>query len=243
MLHHRRQRGGREPVRAGREQQVLGGGVAAGAGRERAAAEAAERSVDHAWRRRRSRRACSPRRVPRCRVRGRRCAAAGFALPEAVDQVGHLRRYGLADGVAHDDVVGSRGAWVGGDADHPLAVGQPLEGAGERGGDAQLDRAADLVRDPDGVGHRRDAVLGGAPDVGLVVGIRRREAVLEVARTRGGRLLDVPRRRHPDPAAFQLLGVRARRRPRACRPVAERGRGGPSNRSRASARRAPAAHG
>jgi hypothetical protein len=105
-----------------------------------------------------------------------------------------------------DDVVGSRGAWVGGDTDDTLRIGQPLEGARERGGDAQLNRAVDFVADPDGIGHRRHAVLGGSPDVGLVVGIRRREAVLEVARTCGGRLLDMPRGRHPDPAAFEFLG-------------------------------------
>ena len=36
--------------------------------------------------------------------------------------------------------------------DHPLGLGQPLEGAGERGGDAQLDRAADLLGDSHGSG-------------------------------------------------------------------------------------------
>ena len=81
-----------------------------------------------------------------------------------------------------------------------------LERAGERRGDAQLDRAADLAGDLDGVGHRRDAVLGGAPDVGLVVRVRRGEAVLEVARARGGGLLDVPRRGDPDPAPVELVG-------------------------------------
>ena len=137
----------------------------------------------------------------------RRCGASRF---QADDEVGHLCRDGLADGVAHDDVFGSCSAWVGGDADHPLGVGQALERTRERRGDAQLDGTAGLLRDPDGVGHRGDAVFGAAPDVGLVVRVRRREAVLEVPRTGGRRLLDVPRRRDPDPAPVQLIGVQRR---------------------------------
>ena len=135
-------------------------------------------------------------------------AALRCSFPDALYQIADLRWYCLADRVAYDDIVGSRGTWVGGDADYPLRIGQPLEGARERGGDAQLNRAVDFVADPDGIGHRRHAVLGGSPDVGVVVGIRRREAVLEVARTCGGRLLDMPRGRHPDPAAFEFLGFK-----------------------------------
>src|SRR6185312_1746782 len=208
-VHHRRQRGGSEPVRSGSERQVLTGGVAAGAGRERAATEAAKRTIDH-------------RGSGVDRGEGVRHAEApgvvsvkddttlGGSGFEASEQVGHLRRYRLPDGVAYDDVVGSSGAWVGGDADHSLWIGQALERTGERRRDAQLDGPTELLRNPDGVGHRRDAVFGAAPDVGLVVRVRRREAVLEVTRAGGGGLLDVPWRRHPDPAVLQLVGMQRR---------------------------------
>ena len=59
---------------------------------------------------------------------------------------------------------------VGGDADHPLGIGQALERAGERRGDAQLDGSADLAGDPDCVRHRRDAVSVLRPML-VVVGI------------------------------------------------------------------------
>jgi hypothetical protein len=98
-------------------------------------------------------------------------APLGASRFQALDQVSDLRRDGLADGVAYDDVIGAVGAWVGGDADHSLGIGQAFEWTRKCGGDAQLNGPAALLRDPDGIGHRRHAVFGGAADVGFVVGI------------------------------------------------------------------------
>ena len=72
-------------------------------------------------------------------------AALRGSFPNASYQIADLRRYCLADGVANDDIVGARGAWIGGDSDDPLRIGQPLERTGERGSDTQLNRTADLL--------------------------------------------------------------------------------------------------
>jgi len=80
-----------------------------------------------------------------------------------------------------------------------------------RGGDAQLDGTTNRLRNPHGVGHRRDTVFGAAADISPCCETSDAEKQYWKFRApAAARLLDVARRRHPDPAPVELIGIERR---------------------------------
>lgn len=107
------------------------------------------------------------------------------------EQSAHLRGYRLPQRVAEDQVGRAVGPRIVGDRDHPVHRNLAVERAREGRRDAQLDRAADIAADLFGVGKCSQARVGASTDVGLVVLVGCRQAVLEVAGSGRRGLLDV----------------------------------------------------